>query len=360
MSKRLLFVIGVSALVLLLALPSLAQEATEAPAAPDVAVQFIELTGPAAERDAEISSLVWYGDTLLMITENPFIYADEDAEGMFFALDKGDILEYLESDNPEPLEPMPVPIHGPDIFDAVSGFEVTFDGFEAAAVVEGANAFADDQIFLTIEADTTDEADPTMRGYIVWGTIMPGGSGIELRLDEFIRLPTQTQFENMSYENLFVAGDNLVAMYEINGAGVNAAATAVTVDLASGEIGVIPVENIEFRVTDATTPDENGVFWVTNYFFNGEDFLAVETDPLAEQYGLAPSQAQFNDRERLVALQYAEDGITRVDRAPIQLEMTADSNGRNWEGIVTLDDLGFLIVTDRFPRTLLGFVPAGE
>jgi hypothetical protein len=30
---------------------------------------------------------------------------------------------------------------------------------------------------------------------------------------------------------------------------------------------------------------------------------------------------------------------------------------RNWEAIVRLDDLGFLIASDKYPETEIGFVP---
>ena len=57
-----------------------------------------------------------------------------------------------------------------------------------------------------------------------------------------------------------------------------------------------------------------------------------------------------------MALQYDADGITFVDRAPVQLELPGE-DARNWEGIVRLDDVGFLLVTDQYPQTILGFVP---
>ena len=60
-----------------------------------------------------------------------------------------------------------------------------------------------------------------------------------------------------------------------------------------------------------------------------------------------------------VEFQYNEEGITRIDQPPIQLQLLPDDL-RNWEGIVRLDDRGFLIVTDKFPETILGFVPYGE
>ena len=254
--------------------------------APETAVQFIELTGPASIRDAEISSLVWYGDYLLMITENPFIYATEGNAGKFFALEKSDIIDYLGADSPEPLEPFEVPLISKDIQDAVGGYSVAFDGFEGAAVQTGLGYFAKDQIFLSIEADTVSEADPTMRGYLVSGTIAPDLSSITLDLDKFIELPYQTDFNNMSYEALLLNGDNLTAFYEVNGEVANPDAVAYDVSLGSGELTATPIDHLNYRLTDVTSPDENGMFWATNYFFVGEDFLAADDDPLFATYGM--------------------------------------------------------------------------
>ncbi len=353
MFRRAILTIVVVVLALLLVPVIAAQEAGE------TEIQFIELTGPAADRDAELSSLIWYGDWLLLITENPFIYASDGDIGKFYALEKEDILDYLAADAPEPLEPRPVPLFGSDIVDAVGGFAVAFDGFEAAAVQTGLGYFADDRIYLTIEADTVSSSDPTMRGYIVSGTIEPGLRGIQLDLEQFIELPRQTDFNNMSYESMLLMDGSLVAIYEANGAEVNAEAVAYLVDLQTGNLDTMPLANVPYRITDVTTIDDDGVFWAINYFYVGEDFLATESDPIFEQYGMGASQAEFDGYERLIALQYRDGSIELADSTPIQLLMTEDSNGRNWEGIARLDDAGFLIVTDKYPSTLLGFVPAG-
>lgn len=331
--------------------------------APETAVQFIELAGPAAERDAEISSLTWAGDTLLLITENPFIYAEEGEAGRFYALSREAIADYLAADDPAPLEPYPVPLSGPDIQNTVGGYAVSFDGFEAAAVTD-ISFFTNDMIFLTIEADTVNPADETMRSYVISGMIQYSGDNIQeihLNLQDFIEIPRQTDFNNMAYESLAVLGDSLVAIYEANTSVVNPDAVAYEIDLATGELSTTPLANIPYRLTDMTSIDEDGVFWTVNYFFPGEQFLNVEVDPIFEQYGIGESHTQFDAVERLVAYQYSEDGITFADIEPIQLLMTEESNGRNWEGIArwtSEDNPGFLIVTDRFPVTLLGYVPA--
>jgi len=61
--------------------------------------------------------------------------------------------------------------------------------------------------------------------------------------------------------------------------------------------------------------------------------------------------------ERLVQLQIGENQITRIDQAPTYLQLLDYNIARNWEGIVMLDDLGFLLITDSFPGSLLGFCP---
>lgn len=342
--------------LLLVVVLALASAVAAQDTAEEVPVQFIELTGPAATRDAEISSLAWYGDYLVLLTENPFLYADETSSGAFFALEKSDILDYLDAEDPAPLEPFAVPIFSPDIYDAVTGFEVAFDGFEAITFVDAPNAFAEDQVFLTIEADTVNEADPTMRGYLVWGTVIGDLEGIELHFDNYIALPPQTEFNNMAYESLLNTGDSVIALYEVNGAGVNEGAYGESVDLASGEVSPISIDNLEFRLTDVTSVDGDGHFWAINYFFPGEDFLAVESDPLFAEYGMGASQEAFGGYERLVKYQVTDDGLVLVDEAPVQIEQTEDSSGRNWEGIALLDDRGALVVTDRYPTTLLGLV----
>ena len=94
-------------------------------------------------------------------------------------------------------------------------------------------------------------------------------------------------------------------------------------------------------------------FWGINYFFPGDTDLLPSIDPIADVYG--KSNAGFEHVERLVKFEYSEDGITLAKAAPILLVLTEDA--RNWEGLVVLDDRGFLLATDKFPTTILGFVP---
>ena len=60
--------------------------------------------------------------------------------------------------------------------------------------------------------------------------------------------------------------------------------------------------------------------------------------------------------ERLIEFEFNEDKIQLSGRDPIQIELD-EKGARNWEGIVRLDDRGFLIATDKYPEMILGFIP---
>jgi hypothetical protein len=110
-------------------------------------------------------------------------------------------------------------------------------------------------------------------------------------------------------------------------------------------------------VTDATAVDGNGRFWVINYLYPGDiTKLNIAQDGIAAQFGMGATHAASQTVERLIELQLITDGITLTDTPPIQLELLPDDEARNWEGIVRLDDAGFILATDKFPETILGFV----
>lgn len=340
---RALLTLGIT---LMFATPLRAPGVTAQEPHPETPITVIALDGPAAQPNAEISGLAWYGDSLLLLLENPNEYASGDVAGMFFALDKADILTYLDADAPAPLEPRPVPIYAPDIRRTLRGF----DGFEAAV-------FVGDTVYLTAEMFATPLSTFAV---LVRGTVAPDLSAITLDLEHTITLDAQASFPNQSYEALIATQDWLVAIYEANGAAFNPQPVAYAVDHALTTVTQVPFPSIEYRVTDATAIDADGVFWAVNYFFPGDTHLTAEHDPLAERYGAGATHAQFAQVERLVAFrigaQAGDPGaIARVDVPPLLLELPDDA-ARNWEGIARLDDRGFLLVTDRYPQTILGFV----
>jgi hypothetical protein len=311
----------------------------------EVSVTEIPLAGPVAQAQAEISGMAWYGDHLILLPQYPRVVFRE-GNGALLALPKADLLAYLDGTLAGPLEPTPIPFLAPDVASQIDGFE----GYEAIT-------FLGDQAFLTIEARTSGG----MRGYLVSGRIAPDLSTLVLNPAVLTEIASQPEIGNKSEEAMLVAGDRLVTIYEVNGAAINPSPVAHLFDTQLAPAGTIPFPNVEYRITDATELDAEGRFWAINYFFPGDTELLPSSDPLADRYGQGPTHAQAPTVERLLEFSYSDSGIDLVDRPPIQLALIDSALGglgRNWEGLVRLDERGFLLVTDQFPDTILAFVPA--
>ncbi len=172
-------------------------------------------------------------------------------------------------------------------------------------------------------------------------------------------IPPQTGIDNYSEESLLFFDGMLMTLYEANGRNVNEAPRVHRFDPQLNSLEAIPFPNIEYRITDTTSPDANGRFWAINYIFAGSiDKLEPAPDPLVAQYGIGATHKESNMVERLVELQYTPAGVELTDSAPIQLTLNSNGEARNWEGLTRLDERGFLMVTDKFPSTILAFVPA--
>ena len=97
---------------------------------------------------------------------------------------------------------------------------------------------------------------------------------------------------------------------------------------------------------------------MTSYFFPGDRALA---DSRARGGGV--SHAQSAHVERLVELQLQQTprAVVRTTTPPLYLRLA--NTPRNWEGVVRFDRdarHGFLMVTDRYPTTLLAYVAAAS
>ncbi len=280
----------------------------------------------------------WHGDKLILLPQYPEHYRS-GTDGELFYLNKVDIIDYLEGRINGPLEPVEIPLTAPGLAN-IKGYE----GLEAITV-------AGEQVFVTIEAKPD-----KMLGYIISGRIAPDLSAMSLNISLIAPIQPQADLPNMTDEAVVVAGRRLITLYEANGANVNPAPVAHLFDLGLQPQGTISMTHLEYRITDATSMDDSGRFWVINYFFPGDTLLNPAPDTLAEDYGEGPTHALNKTVERLVELQLSEDGIVLSDSEPIQLQLLGDSASRNWEAIARLDDRGFLLATDQYPETILGFV----
>lgn len=306
----------------------------------EIEVQEIPLTGPAASRPAEISGMAWFGDTLILLPQYPERFGEMD-KGAVFALKKTAIVDFLIDHSASPLEPFSIPFDDGGLNKEIHGFE----GFEAIA-------FMGEKVYLTIEA-----SPDKMKGYIVSGSIQKDLSGIRLDPATLIEIPLPAVLNNVSDESVLIYKDSIFTLFEANGKKINPSPAAPEFSLSLQPLGMLPFPNIEYRITDATPPDQNGNFWAINYYFPPDEMkLKPQGDLLAELYGLGMTHRENLTVERLVQFHITKDKIQLTDIPPVQLRLEGDIAPRNWEAIALLDRGGFLIATDKFPHTILGFV----
>jgi hypothetical protein len=307
--------------------------------APEQAVTLLPLGGPLQSENAELSGLAWYGAHLVMLPQYPGW--EKDGAPCLYTVSKADILARLEHTAAEPLVPRCIRFDSGGLEKRIPGFE----GYEAIG-------FAGDQAYLTVET-----SQRTGKGFLVTGRIAPDLSMLKLEASPQATLALPSDVSNAGFETLVMGEDRVLALYEANGANVNRAPAAESFTRSLVPSGKLAFPSIEHRITDATSMDAAGRFWVMNYRFPGSSHAYKPApDPLMARYGTGPTHAQKPQVERLIELQVQPGGIVFTERPPLQLQLSSEAP-RNWEGVVRLDERGFLLVSDKFPGTLLGFVP---
>lgn len=314
---------------------------------PTVTPRLIDIEGPLADRHAEISGMAWYEDTLVIMPQFPHKFAAGPELG-FFIVTKSEILAAIDGLADGPLVPRLETCHAPGLAGIVRGF----DGLEAIG-------FSGKRSFFTVEA----EDDTTMAGYLVSGIAdVEAGHKVAIDLSRLTPIPLGVNIPNIAEESIIVDGDRVITLSEANGKNANPLRAAKVFNLDAEYVGQLPMPQIEYRVTDATDLDENDRFWVINYYFplEGRKIMPAP-DPELARFGDPDSFDPRDCVERLIELQLVRDRcgdfIERTAHPPINLELLPDRECRNWEALVRLDDRGFLIMTDKFPTTLLAFVP---
>lgn len=301
----------------------------------------IDLEGDITSAQAEVSGMAWCGDQLILLPQYPDMYG-EDEMGNVFSISKAQLEAYLESETPDAIEPALVPFDSAGFSDLVSGFE----GFEAIA-------FNGSEFYVTSET----RADDGMLGYLVKGSVEGDCASLTLEPEISASIQPQADLSNMTDETLIIYQDQVYTIYEANGANVNPNPSVHIFDFSLNPVGELALLNIEYRLTDATTVDEDGVFWAINYFYPGDTKLESAEDQIALEYGIGTTHQSAEQVERLVAFQFQEDAITLAGIAPIYLELGEETN--NWEGIVRFMD-GFLLVTDEYPTTRLVYIAGSD
>ncbi len=207
------------------------------------------------------------------------------------------------------LRPRQVVLDAPGLLASLPGW----DGIEAIAS-------RGDTVFVAVEA----KVDGTMAGYLLRGRGRRVGDGWRLELDteRIAPIPVPTHIPNMSQEALVVSGDQVAVIFEANGVNVNPGAHIALFDFDLSYRGTAPLEHVEYRITDASGPRDDGTFWVINYFFPGEGRR------------LEPPVRPGHPVEHLLELRFDGERVVRSGRAPLDLRTDArrcpPATGKPW------------------------------
>ena len=288
----------------------------------------------------EYSGMGWFGDYLVLLPQYPQ-GKEFTREPNLFAIAKQDLLAAITDPDLE-LPVRDIPIENSDLRSVIKGFE----GFESIL-------FVDQNVYMTIES----RAGDPMMGYLIRGVVNGDLESITLDVNSIVELRPFSSELNATFEGMTYWNGSLYVMYEHNSMRNVKQPVAYQINPDLENIREIPFPVINYRITDATISDVDGKFWVMNYFFPGDTHLAVDQDSLVEEYGEGKTHAENDPVERLVQLQIENDQISRIDQPPTYLQLLDNDIARNWEGLVMLDNLGFLLITDSFPGSVLGFCP---
>lgn len=331
-------------------------------------IEEIAVSWPNGDSILEFSGMDWYKNHLIIMPqrkqfmEEVLLKKNGESKTEFYYIPKQMISKYLEQGNNDksicPFK-LKVSVKGFSNLSCLCNGKLEFEGFEAIAFHQEKNI-----VFLTIEANI----NKIMKGFLVRGEIDPDTLCINVDLYNWkpVKIPMNVKIENFSYETLLVTDKKVIAIYEANGEKVNSSPKAYVYDLKLENSNPISFPNIDYRITDATAPDQDYCFWCINYYWPGEKekLLPPENDSIESYCNITPPSRQSTEIiERLVEFKYKKSKIELVNCSiiPIKQESRNPKCGRNWEGIVRFEDTkskkdGFLVVTDQYPRTIFGFV----
>ena len=302
----------------------------------------IRLNKDIAFPKVEFSGMDWHANKLILLPQYPDRFPSK-YNGCLFSISKSAITNYIQAKETNPIIHTKIELDSKDIENQIDGFQ----GYEAIV-------FNDNNVYLSVEAEISGQ----MFAYIIKGEIDSNANKITLQPKSLKEIPTPVSLENMAFETLLIVNDRVIAIYEANGKNVNLHPTAVSFSLELQTIDLLTFPNIEYRITDATRIDNNNFFWGINYLYEGDkDLLNPAIDNISEKHGKGLSHSQNQAVERIVKFNLNKNKIVVENEAPVQIKLSVDGYSRNWEGIVKYDSLGFLVITDKFPRTILAYIP---
>ena len=297
---------------------------------------YIPIDGPMANKKEEISGMDWYKDNLILLPEN--------LNGYVFSIKKNQIKSRINKTDTSAITPEKIKFNTPNYKKTLPGF----DSFEAIA-------FRGYEVYVTIEIRYPD----SMSCMLARGHIDENSLEITIPKQTLIEIKVPTFVDNMSYETLIVKENRLYALFEAYGDSLISDPFAISIGISGPRNEIIKhiTSSLNYRIADATRL-VNNKFWVINYFYPGDKkILKPSKDLLVSKYGQGLTHSKSDRVERLVQYKMHGDKVVLSNTPHIELELEGEKTSRKWEALARYENKGFLIATDKYPTTILAYVP---
>ncbi len=300
----------------------------------------IKLSELASDRNAEYSSLCWYGEDLILLPQYPSYFRSKLDQDIIFMISKEKLSRAIKNKGKRVVEPETIQLINNETYKLVPGYE----GFEGIC-------YDGEFFYLTVEYNSKSN-----KGVLVKAKMSEDGKQLEILNNQHLILDLPAQVFNASYESIFVYEDHIYLIYEANGIMVNQRPLVKKISKDFETVTDLKFDHIEYRITDVTSFDETGRGWAINYFWPGdaEHYKPVESTINSK---FADANNLESGIERIIPL-IITDNQVKYDRtrSPIYIKKTPRSESYNWEGIVKYGSNSFLLATDKFPHTVLRFL----
>ena len=297
----------------------------------------IRLSELASDKNAEYSSMCWFEDNLILLPQYPSYFQTSLNQDVIFMITKDKLSNAINRKGRKVIEPETIQVINNETYKMLPGYE----GFEGIC-------YDGEYFYLTVEYNS-----PTNQAVVVKARLSEDNKKLEILNDDHLVVDLPANVINASYESIFIYNDFIYVIYEANGRIINNNPIAKKISKDLQTVENINFESIEYRITDVTSFDETGKGWGINYFWPGDANLYLPyEDFIPNQFPAVNNIEQ--GVERIVPLIITDNAIEYdVSRDPIYIKKEARDDSYNWEGIVNYEDDSFLLVTDKFPRTVL-------
>ena len=260
-----------------------------------------------------------------------------------FLINKSDLDSRINKTDTSAITPQKIKFKTPDYKKILPGF----DSFEAIA-------FRGYEVYISIEIRFKDDMGCVLaRGHIDEETL-------EITIPEQTLIPFEvpTFVDNMSYESLVIKKNRVYALFEANGDSLIENPYVLSVNVSGKNIKKHPTNSINYRIADATRIDQFNRFWAINYHYPGDkQTLKPSKDLMISKYGEGPTHSKSERVERLVEYKINKNRVVLTGNPHIELELEGEKISRKWEALARYGNKGFLIATDKYPTTILAYVP---